>query len=48
MNASPNSFTFSEVVRREAEGAEIAKQRIVLGSELHADEGAHITGEAVQ
>jgi transposase-like protein len=33
--------TLPIVVRREAEGADIAKKRIVLGSELHADEGPH-------
>ena len=33
--------TLPFVVRREAEGVSIARKRIVLGTELHADEGPH-------
>lgn len=33
--------TLPFVVRREAEGVAIARKRIVLGTELHADEGPH-------
>ena len=33
--------TLPFVVRREADGAEIVRQRVALGTELHADEGPH-------
>ena len=33
--------TLPFVVRREAEGAEIVRERVALGSELHADEAPH-------
>jgi hypothetical protein len=33
--------TLSFVVMREAEGAEIVRERVALGSDLHADEGPH-------
>ena len=36
--------TLPFVVRREAEGAEIVKQRVELGSDLHADEAPHWDG----
>ena len=33
--------TLPFVVKREADGAEIVRERVALGTELHADEGPH-------
>ena len=33
--------TLPFVVRREADGAAIVRERVALGTELHADEGTH-------